>query len=68
MEKIECAAEIGENTFSVYVRPTVGADGIAITWTRIDGTIKHDTSIKLSKDAAIATRDALIESLSSMDD
>lgn len=52
------SAELAEDTFSVKVwRQDDGK--IRFSWRRYDGSIRVDTSIKMSIEGAMATRDAL---------
>jgi hypothetical protein len=62
----EFSAEIHEDLFSVGCFR--GEDGkVRISFRRYDGTIRHDTSIKMSEEAARTLRDALADMLAKID-
>lgn len=53
------SAEIHEDAYSVIAER--GEDGkVRISWRRYDGSIRVDTSIRMSIEGAMGTRDALI--------
>ena len=62
----EFSAEIHEDLFSVACFR--GEDGkVRISFRRYDGTIRHDTSIKMSEEAARTLRDALADMIAKLE-